>query len=314
MRAIIISLLLSLWGVHIGAYPHIVTEDTAENGSSIAVLVISDRFNPVKYIELRAGDGSIVSRNGLFFLDSERGFSLSAGLLGIPVTTDIGVYGLTIEGCEYPAAEITTVEIVERAVVRAEIHLNGPMTDLRLSDAERKVRESAELWAILATISTDAVYHTGRFRPPLMEGITSSPFAERRLFAYSDGGTDRSIHSGVDIAAEIGVPVYSVGNGVVVLAKERMLTGLTVVLEHLPGVYSLYYHLDELRLMAGEYIEIGAQIGTVGATGLVTGPHLHWEFRVGGVPVDPLVLLELNLLDKAMEFHKITDYESLEGR
>jgi murein DD-endopeptidase MepM/ murein hydrolase activator NlpD len=92
---------------------------------------------------------------------------------------------------------------------------------------------------------------------------------------------------GLDLAAPVGTPVYSSGDGIVRMARNRIVTGETVVIEHLPGVYSLYYHLDEISVEEGEEIAVGAMIGTVGSTGLATGPHLHWEIRVAGVPVSP---------------------------
>ena len=63
-----------------------------------------------------------------------------------------------------------------------------------------------------------------------------------------------------------------------------------MVVEHLPGVFSMYYHLDQLSVSAGQLVEAGQALGTVGATGLATGAHLHWEVRVAGVPVDPEAL------------------------
>jgi murein DD-endopeptidase MepM/ murein hydrolase activator NlpD len=71
------------------------------------------------------------------------------------------------------------------------------------------------------------------------------------------------------------------------MARDRIVTGNTVVIEHLPGVFSLYYHLDSIGVDEGDVVEQGERIGTVGMTGLATGPHLHWEIRVGGVPVAP---------------------------
>ena len=82
------------------------------------------------------------------------------------------------------------------------------------------------------------------------------------------------------------------------MAKERVLTGLTVVMEHLPGVYSLYYHMDSIRVEQGQMVEAGMVIGTVGSTGLVTGPHLHWEIRAGGIAVNPDTFIEKPIIDK----------------
>jgi len=71
------------------------------------------------------------------------------------------------------------------------------------------------------------------------------------------------------------------------MAENRISTGFTVVIEHLPGVYSLYYHLDALLAGEGETVRTGSLIGRSGNTGLATGPHLHWEFRVNGEAADP---------------------------
>jgi murein DD-endopeptidase MepM/ murein hydrolase activator NlpD len=83
----------------------------------------------------------------------------------------------------------------------------------------------------------------------------------------------------------------------VALVVDRELTGITVVLEHAPGVYSVYFHLSRVMVEAGQTVDAGAVIALSGATGLVTGPHLHWEFRVDGVSVDPMPLVARGLLD-----------------
>ena len=87
----------------------------------------------------------------------------------------------------------------------------------------------------------------------------------------------------------------------VVLVRDRIVTGRTVVLRHGPGIYSLYYHLSSISVEEGDEVEPGDLLGTVGSTGLATGAHLHWEVRVQGVPVDPLALVGGSLLDKLRE-------------
>jgi murein DD-endopeptidase MepM/ murein hydrolase activator NlpD len=71
------------------------------------------------------------------------------------------------------------------------------------------------------------------------------------------------------------------------MAEARIVTGNTVILEHLPGVYSIYMHMDSMAVFVGQVVPRGAPIGSSGMTGLSTGPHLHWELRVCGVPCDP---------------------------
>ena len=71
------------------------------------------------------------------------------------------------------------------------------------------------------------------------------------------------------------------------MAEERISTGWSVVIEHLPGLYSLYYHMNELKVKKGDSVKAGTLLGHSGATGLATGPHLHWEVRMNSVCLEP---------------------------
>ena len=122
------------------------------------------------------------------------------------------------------------------------------------------------------------------------------------MYEYASGGTADSVHNGVDLASPTGTPVAAAAAGVVVLAAPRLVTGLTVVLEHLPGLYTLYYHLSGMEVKAGERVSAGQTIGRVGSTGLATGPHLHWEARAGSVAVDPDGLTLERIVDKSAVF------------
>ena len=82
-------------------------------------------------------------------------------------------------------------------------------------------------------------------------------------------------------------PAYAAANGTVVFAGELAVRGNAVIISHGWGVYTGYAHLSEIDVAVGDYVEAGRKIGMVGATGRVSGPHLHFEVYVGGVPVDP---------------------------
>jgi murein DD-endopeptidase MepM/ murein hydrolase activator NlpD len=92
----------------------------------------------------------------------------------------------------------------------------------------------------------------------------------------------------MDIAANMGDPVQAANRGRVALAEALKVRGNAVIIDHGLGVYSCYYHLSEIRVQKGQMIEKGQVIGLVGSTGLSTGPHLHWEMRVTGNPVNPI--------------------------
>jgi murein DD-endopeptidase MepM/ murein hydrolase activator NlpD len=92
----------------------------------------------------------------------------------------------------------------------------------------------------------------------------------------------------MDYDAEGGAPIYAPAAGIVVMAEPLEVRGNVVILDHGLGVFTGFWHLSRIDVTPGQTVERGAVVGLVGNTGLSTGPHLHWEMRVRGVPVDPL--------------------------
>jgi murein DD-endopeptidase MepM/ murein hydrolase activator NlpD len=122
------------------------------------------------------------------------------------------------------------------------------------------------------------------------------------------GSTDTAIHAGIDYGVPTGTLVAACARGKVTLSKFRIATGYSIVIEHLPAVFSAYFHLSEVSVSAGDIVNIGDIIGKSGATGLATGPHLHWEIRVAGENTDPDALVANPLLDKNLIFSKLDVY------
>lgn len=237
-------------------------------------------------------------------------------LFGIPSTLRTGMYELEVvqeaQGVEVLLSQ--DVRVVEDTFAEQTIPLNKVLTDIRAKPDPRKTEQSRELWVLLTTTDPNAWYHGDAFVLPLSEARRTSSYGDRRTYRYSDGSTANAVHFGLDLAAPAGTPVAAAGAGKVVFAEDRIVTGLTVVLEHLPGVYTLYYHLDDIAVAVGDVVEQGAVLGGVGSTGLATGPHLHWEVRVSGVPVRPGPLVTLPVLDKESIFSMISGYLPEEGR
>ena len=196
----------------------------------------------------------------------------------------------TIDGREFPAETIA---------------LNQANTDLRTVEDPQKTAEAEEIWAIYLRTGT-AVYSGGPFIPPVTSTRRTSAYGSRRVYRYVNDTTDTTIHAGVDIGVPTGTEVTASAAGRVVLAKSRIVTGNTVVVEHLPGVYSLYYHMDSIAVNVGDIVEAGALLGESGFTGLATGPHLHWEIRVAGENADPDAFLSRPVLDKNDIFDKLS--------
>lgn len=134
----------------------------------------------------------------------------------------------------------------------------------------------------------------GAFDFPYQHFVESFPsvFGTRRN--YNETGYN-SYHTGLDFYGGTGVEIYAPAAGVVVLADELTVRGNTTILDHGLGIFTMYMHQSEILVEVGQEVARGDLIGLVGGTGRVTGPHLHWEVRAGGIPVDPLEWVERSL-------------------
>jgi murein DD-endopeptidase MepM/ murein hydrolase activator NlpD len=247
--------------------------------------------------ELLNSQGRRLSRAPFFrFPLDEAGNSLIIAILTVPSTAKSGAAAIRLEGVPGPVNEIPLI-IGEREFISEVIDLNQSLTNLRTIPDPQKTAEAEQLWAILSRTGTE-IYCSGPFCPPVSSTRRTSFFGDRRIFKYANGASDTSIHAGVDYGVPTGTPVAACGPGKVVLARNRIVTGNSVVIEHLPGVYSLYYHLDDIAINEGAVVSAGTVLGRSGATGLATGPHLHWEVRVAGENTDPDAFISRPLLDK----------------
>ena len=150
-----------------------------------------------------------------------------------------------------------------------------------------RLSQIEKLNTILETVMPQDVYALKPFTFPVASKRITSGFGDRRVFEYTDKKTSTSLHYGIDYGVPTGTLVQSCAEGKVVMAENRISTGWSVVIEHLPGLYSLYYHLDSLNVKEGQYVKQGEKLGLSGATGLATGPHLHWEVRLNMGAVNP---------------------------
>lgn len=229
-------------------------------------------------------------------LDPKR--QTKAALITPPSTASPGPARVKIESASGVIAEIP-ITIKPRDFIAEEIPLNPANTNLRTEPDPRKTAESQRLWNILSTTGAE-VRAAGRFITPVdPKTRRSSFFGDRRVYKYSDGKKDTSVHAGIDYAVPTGTKVAACADGLVILAKPRIVTGNSIVLEHLPGVYSIYYHLSEINVKEGETVHSGDIIGLSGSTGLSTGPHLHWEIRVATENSDPDAFVRRAPLERA---------------
>ncbi len=153
-------------------------------------------------------------------------------------------------------------------------------------ELERIRREQELVRRIFAELTPEPLWD-GEFLVPV-PGEVISAFGKRSII----NGQPRSPHSGVDLRGAAGTPVKAPNRGRVVLARELYFSGNTVILDHGLGLFSYFAHLSSFDVAEGDLVEKGAVVGRVGATGRVTGPHLHWTVRLAETRVDPLSLLE----------------------
>lgn len=163
-----------------------------------------------------------------------------------------------------------------------------PMAELDGETLKRVERETATLLALFER-STPGRLWEGPFLFPVDGGAEPTGFGARRII----NGEERSRHSGVDIAAPLGTPILAANTGRVALVGEYFFPGRFVILDHGLGLYTLYFHLQTVEVAEGQLVQRGKRIGTVGTTGRVTGPHLHFAVRSQKARVDPISLLTL---------------------
>ena len=152
---------------------------------------------------------------------------------------------------------------------------------------KRTAKEYAQAMKIYGTV-TQKNYVSTPYIVPLDSKITSA-FGKARV--YND--TLKGYHSGTDFRAKIGTPIIASNDGKVVLAQNRFYSGNSIIIDHGEGIYTCYYHLSAFKVKTGERVKKAQLIGLSGDTGRITGPHLHFSARVGGVQVDPLQLITL---------------------
>ncbi len=206
-------------------------------------------------------------------------------VVGIPLTATIGVqqieqktasgkiirHDFTVNDKAYKTQRLTVTN--KRKV--------NPYTE----DMERIIREKKRTKKTLAHWDPRELNNLVFITP--VEGRRSSSFGLRRVF----NGQPRKPHSGMDIAAPTGTPVITPIAGTVTNVGDYFFNGNSVFIDHGQGLITMYLHLDRIDVKEGDFLEQGDLLGTVGATGRVTGPHLHWGISLNDARVDPALFL-----------------------
>lgn len=206
-------------------------------------------------------------------------------LVGIPLSAALGVHTITIHSDHGTQSLDYTVQDKKYREQRLQV---APKTvDLAPQDLARHERERAHQQAIMALFTEPAPTAIDFGMQVPCPGRRSSSFGLRRVF----NGQARNPHSGMDIAAAVGTPVVAPLAGTVVDIGNYFFNGHTVWLDHGAGLLSMYCHLSSIQCALGDRLHMGQAFCKVGATGRVTGPHLHWGVMLNRTMVDPALFL-----------------------
>jgi len=238
-------------------------------------------------IRASVGQGITTTLSGRFsdqplrFVNETNG---SWAVAGLNPFTPAGLYPLVITATLPGGAKTVfqqMVKVVEPGYSSEEINLD-PQTS-QLLDPNLIAQERVIVMGAFTRFTPERLWD-GLFALPAPGEITSA-FGTRRSY---NGGPYSSYHEGTDLNGKTGDPIYAAAAGRVALAQKLTVRGNAIIIDHGGGVFTGYWHLSKILVNVGDHVEQGQHIADMGATGLVTGAHLHWEIRINGVPVDPM--------------------------
>jgi murein DD-endopeptidase MepM/ murein hydrolase activator NlpD len=208
-------------------------------------------------------------------------------VVGIPLAEGVGERKLKVSTpsgtTDVPFRIAEKSYRTQKLTIKNQRQVDPNPDDLKRISEETK-RSDAALSKFTATASP-----TLQLMSPV-DGLRSDSYGSRRVF----NGKPRNPHSGMDIAAAKGTPIRSPAAGTVVEAGDFFFNGNTLYIDHGDGLVTMYCHLDTITAKVGDRVAAGTPIGTVGATGRVTGPHLHWGVALNRAMVDPALFLGKN--------------------
>ena len=261
-------------------------------GESIDVAVAARSIQPGELVVLTITTPTAVDRirvrafdrDAAAYREGERSWR---ALIGIDLDVATGGHVVTVDAHSGDRTLHATHDLdvqprtfATRTLRVDEAYVNPP------SEVQARIeRDAADLRRVWQSSAPERLW-TGAFVRPV-PGESVSRFGTRSIF----NGQPRSPHNGGDFMSPAGTPIEAPNAGRIALARDLYFSGNTVVIDHGLGMFSTLAHMSEMNVREGDIVKAGQVVGRVGATGRVTGPHLHWAVRVGGARVDPLSVL-----------------------
>jgi murein DD-endopeptidase MepM/ murein hydrolase activator NlpD len=252
-------------------------------------------------------EGNFAGEKIPFYSDASGNFT---ALLGIdleakPGPANVHLKGVTRAGTHRKGQ--ISLKIKSKAFPQESFTVPPQFDELGPEVLER-IRVDREQFARAFSSSAAGRLWEKPFIPPVTAEI-SSPFGYRRII----NGAPRAPHTGIDLKAPMATQVIATNSGRIALVGDFFYSGKSVVLDHGGGLYTMYFHLSEIRVEQESEVRKGDLIALSGMTGRVTGPHLHWAARLNGARIDPLELVQ-KWPEKAATSIPQTTVETVEPR
>jgi biotin carboxyl carrier protein len=235
--------------------------------------------DPAAQVHVRAFDHDVAA-----FPDGDRTWR---ALVGVDLDVKPGTYHVSVEagaGASHPHATYDLV-IVPRVFRTRRLTVNEAFVTPPASEQARIDREAALMAGVWRSPAPERLWSGAFVRPVPQEA--NSAFGTRSIF----NGKPRNAHGGADFLSPAGTPIHAPNAGRIVVARNLYFSGNTVIIDHGLGLFSMMAHLSAIQVQEGDSVTTGQVLGLVGATGRVTGPHLHWAVRASDARIDPLSLL-----------------------
>jgi murein DD-endopeptidase MepM/ murein hydrolase activator NlpD len=273
-------LLLQIWALCVGemcmGLSSLPDPISISQGDTMALLVRIEEGKEIN--QVRLGTTSIS-----FYLLTANIYQI---ILGVSSDEAVGETALHIEK-KNQGVEDLKLTVQKTDFPRREIKL--PKNHVAYTEKEiAQINADNEQIVAVASEHRETKFWDEPFVRPV-PGAMVSPFGQRRIV----DGEERSPHTGVDLHGAVGDLVHATNHGIVVLAETFFLPGNALLIDHGQGIFSMYFHLNEIKVKLGDRITKGQVIGEVGASGRATGPHLHFGMRMNNAKIDPLKLIAL---------------------
>lgn len=245
-------------------------------------LIVVTASRPVTVVEGTAFDRAV------YFWQTSGSATEWRGLVGVGLETRTGGHTLGLRAAGADGTVVTTqssLTVEPKSYETRRLRVAASMVDPPEEEAERITRDSKAMADAFARVLPERLWR-GAFAPPVPGAATSS-FGRLSVM----NGQPRGRHQGADLRAPEGTPVTAPNAGRIALAQDLYFAGNTIIVDHGLGVFSLVAHLSRIDVSVDDAVGKGDRLGLSGATGRVTGPHLHWAVRMGPLSVDPLSLM-----------------------